>query len=49
MNNDEIKCQNLKMMNLKKKLAMEYDPNEQRRLRMQIKVCELKIMIARVK
>ena len=49
MNNDEVKCQKMKMDSLKKKLALEYDQNEQRKLRMQIKVCELKIMIARIK
>ena len=46
MNNDEIKSQTLKMDSLKKRLATEYDVNEQRKLRLQIKVCELKIMIA---
>jgi len=31
---------------LQKRLKLEYDPNERKKLELRIKVCELKIMIA---
>ena len=42
---DKIKCIKLQMAELKRKLAVEKDYNMRRRLQMEIKVCELKIMI----
>ena len=40
---------NLKINNLRKKLNIETDPNEKRKLLMKVKILELKIMIARIK
>ena len=45
---DKINCIRLKMNDLKRKLAVEKDYNNKKRLQMEIKVCELKIMIAQI-
>ena len=47
--NEKIDGLRLKMSNLRKQLGEEYDPNKKKRLQMEIKICELKIMISQIK
>jgi len=46
---DEINCIRQKMKKLKQRLFQEKDMNKRKRLQMEIKVCELKVMIAEIK
>ena len=46
---DKIDDLKLKMDKIRKKLYAEKDPNLRRRYEMEIKVCQLKIMIAQIK
>ncbi len=45
----KINCLRQQMNSLKKRLTTEQDSNQKRRLQMQIKICDLKIMVAYVK
>ncbi len=45
---EKINCIKLKKKNLEKKLSDEKDYNKRKRLQMEIKVCEIKIMIAQI-
>lgn len=45
---DEVNCQRQKISSLRKKLNTEKDPIKRKRYEMEIKVCELKIMIAKI-
>ncbi len=44
----EINCQKQKMAALRKRLWQEKDPKVKSRLEKEIKICELKIMIAEI-
>ena len=44
----EINCQQQKMSAIRKKLNVEKDSSQRKKYEMQIKVCELKIMIAKI-
>jgi hypothetical protein len=46
---EDVNCLNQKINTIRKKMNMEYDPNEKRKMQMKIKILELKIMIARIK
>jgi hypothetical protein len=46
---DKINCLRLKMNGIRKKMDLEKDDNKRRRYAMEIKVCELKIMIEKIK
>jgi len=45
---DKINCIKLKMRGLQQRYNVEKDPNKRKRLQMEIKVCELKIEIAKI-
>jgi len=45
----KIYCLRSQMSSYRKKLGDEKDPDKKRKLQMQIKICELKIMIAQIK
>jgi hypothetical protein len=46
---DKINCLRQKMNGIRKKLNLEKDTNMRRRYQMEIQVCELKIMIEKIK
>ena len=46
---EKINCLRQQMNSLKKRLTNEQDSNEKRRLQMQIKICDLKIMVAYIR
>jgi len=45
---DKINCIKLKIRGLQQRYNVEKDPNKRKRLQMEIKVCELKIEIAKI-
>jgi len=45
---EKINCIKLKMRGLQQRYNVEKDPNKRKRLQMEIKVCELKIEIAKI-
>ncbi len=45
---DEVNCQRQKIITLRKKLIAEKCPIMRKKYEMEIKVCELKIMIAKI-
>ena len=46
---EKVNCLRQKINQLRKELSGEYDPNVRKKKQLQIKVCELKIMIANIK
>jgi len=46
---EKINCLRLKISAIKKELCQEKDTGKRRELEIKIKICELKIMIAKIK